>query len=228
LAYHPRVPDRPIAAFFDVDHTLLSVNSGFRWARHQWRAGELSLREMIQSIAWLLRYRLSMLDIDAMVAKVARSYAGTPVATAEGELRRWVDAELVRFIRPVGIDRIAGHLRQGHVVAILSSGTRYSLEPLAERLGIEHVLCTQFEELDGQLTGRHLAPACAGLGKVIHAERFARDHGIDLGRSFFYSDSYSDRAMFERVGAPVAVTPDRRLRRLARSRGWSIEDWRPA
>jgi HAD superfamily hydrolase (TIGR01490 family) len=203
----------------------MSVNTSFRWARHQRDIGELSTRQMVQAFVWLLRYRLSLLDLESMIARVARNYAGASVATAEAQLRTWFNAELVPFIRPAGREIVARHAAAGHVVALLSSGTRFSLQPLAERLGIEHILCTEFEERDGRLTGRHLAPACAGAGKVEHAERFAAAHGIDLARSFFYTDSYSDLAMLQRVGAPVVVTPDARLRRHARAHGWRIEEW---
>ena len=100
------------------------------------------------------------------------------------------------------------------------------MTPLAELLGVPDLLCTELEVVDGRLTGRHIAPACAGAGKVVYAERYAAEHGVDLGRSYFYTDSYSDLPMLERVGCPRVVNPDPRLRRRARARGWEIERWR--
>lgn len=217
-----------VAAFFDVDHTLLSVNTGFRWARHQHRSGAVSTRDLLRAAFWLLRYRVRSFDQESLIARVAASYAGTPVALAVAEMRRWFEAEMIRFIRPEGRARVEEHLAAGHVVALLSSGTRYTLEPLADLLGIPHVIGTIFEEHDGVLTGRHVAPACAGLGKVVHAERFAEEHGIDLAASYAYTDSHADMNLLERVGHPRAVTPDRRLRGVARRRGWPIEEWAPA
>lgn len=217
-----------IAAFFDVDHTLLSANTGLRWARHQHRAGAVSTADLLRAAYWVLRYRFTHLDHESLIARVAASYAGTPVAVAVGEMRTWFEAEMTRFIRPAGRARVAEHLAAGHVVALLSSGTRYTLEPLADLLGVPHVIGTVFEERDGRLTGRHIVPACAGYGKVVHAERFADEHGVDLKASFAYTDSHADMALLERVGRPVAVTPDRRLRREATRRGWPIEDWASA
>ena len=148
-----------------------------------------------------------------------------PVARAESEMRRWFDAEMARFVRPTGRTRGEEHLEKGHIVALMSSGTRYTLEPLADMLGIKYVVCTVFEEAEGLLTGRHIAPACAGEGKVSLAERFALEHDVDLDASYFYTDSHADIGLLERVGLPRVVTPDLRLRRQARRRGWSIEDW---
>lgn len=215
-----------VAAFFDVDHTLLAVNSAVLWVRHQRRAGKMSAAKALRSLTWVIRYRLSLLDLEAVTVLAVRDYAGVRVAEVEAETRAWFEAEVARWICPEGQARIARHRQDGHVVALLSSGTRFSIEPLAERLGVEHVLCTRLEEQRGILTGKHLAPACAGPGKVVLAERFAAQHGIDLSRSYFYTDSFSDLPMLERVGRPQVISPDPRLHRRARARGWPIEHWR--
>ncbi|HEY8379180.1 MAG TPA: HAD family hydrolase [Nannocystis sp.] len=217
-----------VAAFFDVDHTLLAVNSAWLWVRYQRRTGKMPLARMLRSLAWLARYRLALIDLEAVTALAVRDEAGAEVAALEAEVRRWFLAEIVRWICPEGQARVRRHQEDGHVVALLSSGTRFSVEPLAERLEVEHVICTRLEEQDGVLTGRHLPPACAGPGKVVHAERFAAAHGIDLSQSYFYTDSYSDLPMLERVGRPHVVSPDPRLGRHARRRGWPIERWRAA
>jgi HAD superfamily hydrolase (TIGR01490 family) len=220
--------DRPVAAFFDVDHTLLAINSGYLWVRHQRRTGKMSAARTLRSLTWLVRYRLALLDLEAVTARAVRDYSGAVVTEVEAEVRAWFEAEIVRWICPEGQARVRRHQQDGHVVALLTSGTRFSAEPLAERLGVAHVLCTALEERDGVLTGRHIAPACAGPGKVAHAERFAARHDIDLSRSYFYSDSMSDLPMLERVGKPWVISPDPRLGRRARARGWPIEVWRAA
>lgn len=214
-----------VAAFFDVDHTLLAVNSAWLWVRHQRRTGKMSTARLLRYVTWMVRYRLALIDLEAATALAARDEAGAAVAPLEAEVRRWFEAEIVRWICPEGQARVGRHQAEGHVVALLSSGTRFSVEPLAEHLQVAHVLCTRLEEQDGALTGRHLPPACAGAGKVVHAERFAAAHGIDLSRSYFYTDSYSDLPMLERVGQPQVISPDPRLFRHARARGWPIERW---
>ncbi|MBF8290733.1 MAG: HAD-superfamily subfamily hydrolase, partial [Chloroflexi bacterium] len=199
LAYSCLVTDSRVAALFDVDHTLLDVDTGLYWARHQHRAGMISTANLLRASLWMIRYRLARLDQETLIGRIARMYAGTPVAQAEAEVRGWFETEMTRFIRPAGLDRVREHIAAGHIVALVSSGTRYTLEPLARLLGISHVLCTAFEERDGLLTGKHVSPACAGLGKVVHAERFAAEQGVDLAASYFYTDSYTDLSLLSLV-----------------------------
>jgi len=86
------------------------------------------------------------------------------------------------------------------------------------------VLASELEVEAGTFTGR-ARTLCFGRHKVRLAEQWAREHGIDLARSYFYSDSYNDLPMLERVGTAIAINPDARLRRLARQRRWQVREW---
>jgi putative phosphoserine phosphatase/1-acylglycerol-3-phosphate O-acyltransferase len=114
------------------------------------------------------------------------------------------------------------HKARGHVVAILSSTTNYLADPLAEELGIEHLLVSRLVVRDGCFTGEAHRPICFGEGKLYWARRFAAEHDVDLAASFFYSDSVTDVPMLEIVGHPQIVNPDPLLRRVARRRGWEV------
>jgi phosphoserine phosphatase len=100
--------------------------------------------------------------------------------------------------------------------------------PIAETLGLDETLSTQLEVADGQFTGKLLGPACYGPGKVHWAEKLTTTRELDLRSSWFYTDSYSDLPMLERVGHQVIVNPDPRLRRTAKQRGWRVENWTEA
>ncbi|MEZ4379971.1 MAG: HAD family hydrolase [Nannocystaceae bacterium] len=219
-----------IAAFFDVDRTLLAVNSGELWVRHMWREGQLRAGMAARSILWILQYRLGFLDFEAVTSRAARSYVGRSVAEVEREVGAWFDAEIAASMTAAGRRSIADHRAQGHRVALLTSGTRFVAEPVARLLGVasDDVLCTELEVAGGRLTGRHVPPACGGAGKVRRAEAYAARVGVDLDASFFYTDSYSDLPMLLRVGNPRVVNPDSRLRRFARRRGWPVETWTPS
>ncbi len=215
-----------ICAFFDVDHTLLDVNSGAKWLRHAWYTGQTSSLQALRALVWLVRYRLALLDLESVTALVAMDYRGASAADIDAEARSWFRRDIEAHVCIEGRARVAEHLALGHEVALLTSGTRFSVTPLAELLGVKDLLCTELEVVAGKLTGRHFAPACAGAGKVVYGERFAAQRGIDLSRSYFYTDSYSDLPMLERVGCPRVVNPDPRLKQHARARGWEIERWR--
>jgi HAD superfamily hydrolase (TIGR01490 family) len=213
------------AAFFDMDRTLLRCNSGslyIRWLRER---GEISLYETARSMAWIAQYKLSLLDMEAVVAKVTASMRGQSEEELAEKCREFFDAWVQSQVAPKAVEAIAHHRERGDVVAILSTSTPYVVEPLARHLGIAHAICTRINVSDGRFDGTHVRPACYGPGKVHWAEAFARDHGVDLERSFFYADSYSDRPMLERVGMARVINPDLRLRRYAKRVGWHVDEW---
>ena len=215
-----------IGAFFDIDHTVLEVNSGTKWIGYQWKNDRMTVAELLRALWWTVQYRFGLLDYDAMAGRVIATYRGQEVAPLEEEVARWFEAEIAATICVEARERIEEHRGEGHVLALLTSATRFLSAPVGRTLGIEHVLCTEVGERDGRFTGTHLLPACYGPGKVVRAETFAAEHGIDLDASFFYSDSFTDLPMLERVGQPRVVNPDPRLRRLAQQRGWSAVSWR--
>ena len=211
-----------VAAFFDIDHTLIDADSGVLFMRYLIRRGLMRWRDLLGPLYYSVQYRLNMLDINA----VFRRYQTWVRGQRHGELEELCAQWYAECVRPAVygemVDRIAEHQQAGHVVAILSSATTYVAEPLARELGIEHVLVNRLLVADGQLTGDAVQPLCWGTGKPYWAQRFAAAHEIDLHRSFFYTDAISDLPMLEVVGNPRPVNPDRLLRRAAERRGWPI------
>jgi HAD superfamily hydrolase (TIGR01490 family) len=127
-------------------------------------------------------------------------------------------------VTPAARHAVDTHRAKGDVIVLATGATQYAALAVAGGLGIEHTLCSRLEVDRGRFTGR-LAAMCFGPHKVTLAEGFAAAQGIDLARSTFYSDSYNDLPMLERVGTAVAVNPDVRLWRHARRRGWRVEQW---
>ncbi len=216
-----------IGAFFDIDHTVLEVNSGTLWIKYQRQMGALTWLQLLQAISWLVEYRFGLLDFDAMTARILANYRGKKVAAVEEEIVAWFHRDVKPWITVEARERILEHQAQGHVVALLSSATQFLCKPVADEVGVEHILCTVVGVGDdGRFTGRYEPPASYGPGKVVLAERFAQANAVDLDQSYFYSDSYSDVPMLERVANPRVVNPDPRLQRLAKKRGWGFELWR--
>ncbi|MSP63965.1 MAG: HAD family hydrolase [Myxococcales bacterium] len=214
-----------VAAFFDMDRTLLRCNTGTQWIRFLRRRGEISLWKTARAVSWILRYKLAILDMEAVTRVAIGDLAGDLEEPMIDKARAFFADEVVNAIAPRALVALEHHRREGHLVAILSSSTPYVAEPLARHLGIEHVLCTRLHVAGGRFVGTHEAPACYGAGKVHWAERFARERDVDLAASWFYTDSYSDLPMLLRVGVPKVVNPDPRLRRHAQRAGWPMEEW---
>lgn len=213
-----------VAALFDMDKTLLDTSSGQLYARYLYRIGQMGRRELVRVIWWGILSWLGVLDMQDLIPRLLVDVAGDDEAHMRLLCDRWFAEDVIPHVTERGRQRVIEHQAQGHVVAIVSASTQYAVGPLAAHLGIPgQYVCTHLESKDGRLTGQVVPPVCFGPGKVVWAERFAAEHGIDLPASFFYTDSISDLALLEQVAHPVAVNPDPRLRRMAGRRGWRIE-----
>lgn len=212
--------------FFDMDRTLLSENSGTLWTHYLYRHGKLSFLGLLRASWWLVLYRFALLDMDHVAARISQTIAGDSEDDLRQECGRWMRTEVARFIRNDARLTIKKHQQAGEICVILSSASPYATEPLAEMLGLSQCICQRLEVEEGRFTGRPITPLCYGSGKIFWAEQFASERNVALKDCAFYSDSYTDLPMLERVGRPVAVNPDPRLRRAAKQRGWPIEDWR--
>jgi len=211
-----------IAALFDIDGTLIARNSAPLYMQHLRRKGLARRRDLLRTLYLLGRYKLGLLDIDSAVALSMNWVRNHEEAAVRDDCERWY-AEIVRqYLYPAMAATVEAHRRAGHVLAILTSATRYLAGPLAAELGIEHLLVTRLVVRDGRFTGEAERPVCYGEGKIYWAERFAEAENIDLGRSYFYTDSITDLPVLERVGEPRVVNPDPRLRRVAARRGWPV------
>lgn len=208
-----------------MDKTLLHVNSGREWVTYLRKRGEISLYAMLRAIGWLTQYKLSILDTEAVGKKVVGDMAGQSEAELRDKSREFYAEYVAGTIADDGRRAIAHHRGLGHVIVLLTSSTPYVAQPLAADLGIEHVLCTRLGVKDGRFDGTIIEPACYGVGKVVLAERFCKEHDLDLESSYFYTDSFSDLPMLERVGSARVVNPDARLRLFARKVGWETMRW---
>lgn len=214
-----------VGAFFDVDRTLVACNTGRLFLKDLRRRGEISFLRAIRAMGWIAKYHLSLIDLQDVAAAIVAQMRGWSEKDFAERCRSWVEEEILPRLLPAALRQIEKHREQGHLLAILSSSPMYVTRPIAETLGLDATLSTQLEVEGGQFTGKLLGPACYGAGKVHWAEQLGSAQALDLQSSFFYTDSYSDMPMLERVGHQVIVNPDPRLRRTAKQRGWKVENW---
>jgi HAD superfamily hydrolase (TIGR01490 family) len=211
-----------VGAFFDIDGTLIARNSAPLYMKHLRATGQARRRDLARTFYYVGRYKLGLLDIERAVAVSLGWIRGRDEAAVRADCDAWY-AETVRaYLYPAMAATVEAHRRAGHVLVILTSATRYLAEPIAADLGIDHLLVTQLVVRDGRFTGEAVRPVCYGDGKTYWAERLAAAEGLDLGRSYFYTDSITDLPVLERVGEPRIVNPDPRLGRVAVRRGWPV------
>jgi HAD superfamily hydrolase (TIGR01490 family) len=215
-----------VAALFDIDGTLIARNSAPLYMRHLRQTGQATLADVAWTVYYVWRYKLGLLNIDRALTASMGFIRGRDEAAVRDDARDWYARVVRRYLYPAMAATVEAHRRAGHVLALLTSATRYLAEPMAADLGIEHVLVTQLVVEDGRFTGEAVRPVCYGEGKIHWARRFAEREDVDLGRSYFYTDSITDLPLLTRVGEPRVVNPDPRLRREAGRRGWPVLQFR--
>ncbi len=211
-------------AFFDLDQTVLSANSGRLWVRREVALGQLSHRLALTAALWLFQYRLGLSGTE-LVEKAIAVGKGESYAALSSRTKSFYERNVRTLFRPGALKAIETHRRAGDRVVLLTSSTHLLAELVQDELSLDGVLCNRLEVEGGLLTGRTVGPLCYGPGKLVHARAEAEAHGTLLSACAFYTDSFSDLPVLEAVGRPVAVHPDVRLKRHARRRGWEILDW---
>src|SRR5690606_37201901 len=216
----------PRIALFDMDRTLVRKDTATLLTRYRRETGQANLLDTLRVGLWVLEYTFGVADAEGIAQKVLTSYRGISESQLLADGLACFDAYVVEHISEQARQRVRAHRDAGDFVAIVTSATRYTTEPVARELGVEHYACSELEVDDsGCLTGRHVSPLCYGRGKIARVEALLERSGATFSEAVFYSDSITDLPLLERVASPVVVNPDLRLKRIARQRGWRIERW---
>ncbi len=213
------------AAFFDLDKTLVRVNTGPLYVRWRVRQRRMGVGDLARVTWWSLLYTFGRLDAERISAAAAATLAGVDEGAFRAECAAWVEEEIFPHVTVRARTEVARHHAEGTPCALLTSSSRYIAEPVAAMLGVDDVICSDVEVREGRFTGGLASPLCYGPRKVTEAQRWADARGVDLGASAFYTDSVTDLPMLAAVGEPRVINPDPLLSREARRRGWSVESW---
>ncbi|MBA3451510.1 MAG: HAD-IB family hydrolase [Deltaproteobacteria bacterium] len=215
------------AAFYDVDGTLIKINIVHTFAYYASRHASLA-----QSAQRTIKTALSIpmfWAADKLSRKwfneiFYRSYEGASEDRLVVLAEELFEDVVKPNIYPRARDLIEESRRAGCRQVLLSGALDFTMRPLARYLGVDDLIANQLEFVDSYATGKLKKPFVAGATKADIMRAYAKQHDIDLGESWAYSDSFSDYAMLAVVGHPTACNPDLRLRSMARSYDWPILD----
>src|SRR5881275_677639 len=212
------------AAFFDLDRTLLRRSSALALAGSFRERGLISRRQLAKAAAWQLLFVLRGASHEA-VRRAAEDGLLLLRGFTPDEMRNLVADAMEPVLQPLvyaePLHLVEQHRERGEPVYIVSATLQEIVEAMAEELGFDGALGTVCEVRDGAYTGRALR-ALHAENKAECVRELAQSHGFDLVECTAYSDSHTDLPFLEAVGNPVAVNPDRELRRIARERGWQV------
>ena len=213
------------AAFFDLDRTLLRRSSALALAGSFRERGLISRTQLAKAAAWQVLFVARGASAEA-VRRAAEDGLMILRGVSPAEIRDLVAGALEPVLKPLvyaePLRLVERHRERGERAYIVSAALQEIVEALADELGFDGALGTVCEiDADGRYTGRSVR-SLHGEAKATAVRELAGGDGIDLAASTAYSDSYTDLPFLEAVGRPVAVNPDRELRRLAVERGWTV------
>ncbi|WP_438970590.1 HAD family hydrolase [Methylophaga sp.] len=210
-------------AIFDLDNTLLGGDSDFLWGRYLCENGIVEEEDYRRANEhYLEQYQQGVLDIAEFLAFVFK-----PLATHSVEkLEMWRSAYLEQKIKPIILPAaqalIEKHRAKGDTLLIITATNSFLTTPIAKMLGIENLIATDPEFIDGRYTGRVAGTPSFQQGKVERLNSWLEEHQLNLNGSIFYSDSHNDIPLLEVVDTAVAVDPDPKLQTVAEQRGWEV------
>lgn len=216
------------AAFFDLDRTLIARSSALALAPAFRQRGVITRRALARAAAWQVFFALRGAGAET-VRKAAEDGMQVLEGFSAAEMKELVAHAMERTLRPLvypqALALVEEHRARGEHAYVVSATLQEIVEELADELGMDGAIGSTCEIVDGVYTGRSLR-ACHGEGKARAVRELAEARGLDLAASTAYSDSHTDLAFLEAVGRPVAVNPDRELRRIAHERGWPVLTFR--
>jgi len=214
--------DKGYVAFFDLDKTILSINSGSVLVREAYKMGLLSSSDLLNAISLSLLHKLHLRDTALIVSGMGRWLKGVTVDEMTVLCEHVVNKHLVGAIRPEMYPEIEFHKRNNAEIVILSSVIIQICRPLGSYIGANEVICTEMDAVDGVFTGSAENKFCFEDEKRVRLKQYCEVNNYSLREAYYYGDSIDDLSALEVVGHPVCVHPDRKLFRVAHKKDWRV------
>ena len=215
-------------ALFDLDHTLLPLDSDHGWGEFTMQIGWCDRAEFgRRNDAFFEDYLAGRLDIHDYVRFATEAVVQRGPEAAAAAHARFMDEVIRPAIRPEAVELVRRHQQAGDVVVITSATNEFVTRPIAQAFGVDELIATELARgPDGWLTGEVAGQPNMREGKVARLAAWLAARGWDWSdvEATFYSDSMNDLPLLEKVQHPVATNPDERLRALAQERGWPVLD----
>lgn len=210
-------------AIFDLDNTLLSIDSDHAWGEfllEQGAVDPIAYREANER--FMADYNAGTLDMAAFLEMALKPLADNSPEQLSAWHQQFMASKIEPSILPKAEELLARHRTKGDTLLIITATNRFITAPIAERLGVDHLIAVNPEVKDGHYTGGVSGIPSYREGKVTRLEQWLEDQDLSMDGAWFYSDSHNDLPLLELVEHPVAVDPDDTLREIAEERQWRI------
>lgn len=222
-------PQQPLKlALFDLDHTLLPLDSDYEWGVFTTRIGWTDEKEFgRRNDEFFAHYQSGTLNVHDYVRFATEAFRARGEQQAQEAHARFMQEVIEPAIKPEALELLKAHQDAGDTVVIVTATNEFVTRPIAKALGVNELIAVELErDASGWFTGEIKGQPSMREGKVLRMQQWLTDRSLnwDGVDATFYSDSWNDVPLLERVDHPVATNPDARLRALAQERGWRIVD----
>ncbi|MGE6606413.1 HAD family hydrolase [Halomonas sp. NPDC076908] len=210
-------------AIFDLDNTLLSTDSDHAWGEfllEQGAVDPVAYREANER--FMADYNAGTLDMAAFLEVALKPLADNPPEQLSAWHQQFMISKIEPHILPKAEELLARHRTKGDTLLIITATNRFITAPIAERLGVDHLIAVNPEVANGRYTGRVSGIPSYREGKVTRLNQWLEQQNLSMDGAWFYSDSHNDLPLLEKVDHPVVVDPDDTLRKIAEERQWRI------
>ncbi len=211
---------------FDLDHTLLPIDSDQSWGRFTTQVGWTSKEDfLVKNEAFYQDYCRGELDIHAYVRFATQTIRDKGEALSNAMRERFIQEVIAPQIKPQALSLVSEHQARGEEVVIITATNEWVTRPIADLFGVRELIALQLSrDPSGWITGESEGTPTLGAGKLTRLQQWLTERGSSLSdfKTTFYSDSINDAPLLGAVNFPVATNPDDALRALATQNGWPI------
>jgi HAD superfamily hydrolase (TIGR01490 family) len=210
-------------AIFDLDNTLLAGDSDYLWGRFLVEQGIVDGEQYErENERFYADYKAGKLDIQAFMRFSLRPLRKNPPAKLNQWRARFIEQKIEPIISEQAQQLVEKHRQVGDQLLIITATNAFITSPIAKRFGIDHLIATEPEQVNGHYTGEVAGTPSFREGKVSRLNDWLDEFKQTMQGSWFYSDSHNDLPLLEQVEHPVAVDPDQMLADVAKQRNWPI------
>lgn len=210
-------------AIFDLDNTLLHGDSDHSWGQFLVEQGVVDAEEYKRvNDHFYEQYQLGTLDYDAFTAFALKPLSENSMEQLAAWHKQFMQEKVQPMLQKKAQELLQKHREQGHYLLIITATNAFITRPIAELMGVDEILATEPEIVDGRYTGRPKGTPCFQEGKVKRLHEWLEETGHTLDGSYFYSDSMNDLPLLQVVDKPIVVDGDEALNHYAKQHNWPM------
>jgi HAD superfamily hydrolase (TIGR01490 family) len=215
---------------FDLDNTLLAGDSDFQWGQFLIEEGLVDHEtHLTENLQFYEDYKQGKLDIVAFLKFQLKPLSQHPRAQLDAWHKRYMEKKVRPMMTKKALALVEKHRANGDLMIVITATNSFVTKPIATAYGVEHLIGTTPEEIDGEFTGRVTGTPSFKEGKITRLNEWLAARGQTLANfesTWFYSDSHNDLPLMKLVDHPVAVDPDAILKTYAEEQGWPVTSLR--